>query len=124
MPIAGKRLVRAAQILFGLTCVFYGWSHFAFADYTASKAAIEGYTRGAARDLAARGITVNTLGVGPVATDMNPDVGDFSDWLRSVTALGRYGTPGEIANVAVFLASPAASYITGAAIPVDGGAGA
>jgi uncharacterized membrane protein YphA (DoxX/SURF4 family) len=36
MPIAGKRLVRAAQILFGLTCVFYGWSHFAFADYTAS----------------------------------------------------------------------------------------
>jgi 3-oxoacyl-[acyl-carrier protein] reductase len=95
-----------------------------FADYTASKAAIEGYTRGAARDLAARGITVNTLGVGPVATDMNPDVGDFSDWLRSVTALGRYGTPAEIANVAVFLASPAASYITGAAIPVDGGAGA
>jgi 3-oxoacyl-[acyl-carrier protein] reductase len=95
-----------------------------FADYTASKAAIEGYTKGAARDLAARNITVNTLGVGPVTTDMNPGVGDFADWLRSLTALGRYGTADEIANVAVFLASPAASYITGAVIPVDGGAGA
>jgi len=95
-----------------------------FADYAASKAAIEGYTRGAARDLAARGITVNALGVGPVTTDMNPGVGDFAEWLRAQTALGRYGTPEEIANVAVFLASPAASYITGAVIPVDGGAGA
>jgi 3-oxoacyl-[acyl-carrier protein] reductase len=95
-----------------------------FADYTASKAAIEGYTRGAARDLAGRGITVNTLGVGPVTTDMNPGVGEFADWLRSLTALGRYGTPEEIADVAVFLALPAASYITGALIPVDGGAGA
>jgi 3-oxoacyl-[acyl-carrier protein] reductase len=95
-----------------------------FADYTASKAAIEGYTRGAARDLAAKGITVNAIGVGPVSTDMNPDVGEFADWLRSLTALGRYGTPEEIANVAAFLASPAASYITGAVIPVDGGAGA
>jgi len=93
-------------------------------DYALSKAAIEGYTKGAARDLAARKITVNALGVGPVATDMNPDVGDFADYLRSLTALGRYGTADEIANVVVFLASPAASYITGAVIPVDGGAGA
>jgi 3-oxoacyl-[acyl-carrier protein] reductase len=94
------------------------------ADYALSKAAIEGYTKGAARDLAAKKITVNALGVGPVATDMNPDVGDFADYLRSLTALGRYGTADEIANVVVFLASPAASYITGAVIPVDGGAGA
>ena len=94
------------------------------ADYALTKAAIEGYTKGAARDLAAKKITVNALGVGPVATDMNPDVGDFADYLRSLTALGRYGTADEIANVVVFLASPAASYITGAVIPVDGGAGA
>jgi 3-oxoacyl-[acyl-carrier protein] reductase len=94
------------------------------ADYALSKAAIEGYTKGAARDLAAKKITVNALGIGPVATDMNPDVGDFADYLRSLTALGRYGTADEIANVVVFLASPAASYITGAVIPVDGGAGA
>ena len=93
-------------------------------DYALSKAAIEGYTKGAARDLAAKKITVNALGIGPVATDMNPDVGDFADYLRSLTALGRYGTADEIANVVVFLASPAASYITGAVIPVDGGAGA
>jgi len=93
-------------------------------DYALTKAAIEGYTKGAARDLAPRKITVNALGIGPVATDMNPDVGDFADYLRSLTALGRYGTADEIANVVVFLASPAASYITGAVIPVDGGAGA
>ena len=93
------------------------------ADYALSKSAIEGYTKGAARDLAGRKITVNALGIGPVATDMNPDVGDFADYLRSLTALGRYGTADEIANVVVFLASPAASYITGAVIPVDGGAG-
>jgi 3-oxoacyl-[acyl-carrier protein] reductase len=94
------------------------------ADYASSKAAIEGYTKGAARDLAARNITVNALGVGPVTTDMNPGVGEFADWLRSLTALGRYGTAEEIANVAVFLAGPGASYITGAVIAVDGGAGA
>jgi len=94
------------------------------ADYALSKAAIEGYTKGAARDLAGKKITVNALGIGPVATDMNPDVGDFADYLRSLTALGRYGTADEIANVVVFLASPAASYITGAVIPVDGGASA
>jgi len=72
------------------------------ADYAASKAAIEGYTKGAARDLAGRNITVTRWAWAPVTTDMNPGVGEFADWLRSLTALGRYGTPEEIANVAVF----------------------
>ncbi len=91
------------------------------ADYAASKAAIEAYIKGVARDLGAREITANSLALGSIATDMNPDEGDFAAWLKSATALGRYGLPEEVANVVAFLAGPASSYITGSVIAVDGG---
>lgn len=55
-----------------------------FADYTASKAVIEGYSRAASRDLAARNITVNTLGIGPVSTDMNSDMGRARNRFRAL----------------------------------------
>jgi 3-oxoacyl-[acyl-carrier protein] reductase len=91
------------------------------ADYSATKAAILGYTRGWARDLGPRGITVNNVAPGPIATDMNPDDGEFAATQKAATALGRYGKPEEVAAAVAFLASPAAAYITGATLTVDGG---
>ena len=91
------------------------------ADYVASKAAVSAYTRGWARDLGERGITVNLVQPGAIDTDMNPDEGPFAETLKSMAALGRYGRPEEIAAAVAFLAGPDASYITGATLNVDGG---
>lgn len=91
------------------------------ADYSATKAAIAGYTRGWARDLGPKGITVNTVQPGPINTDMNPQDSDFAAPQIAQTALGRYGTAREVAAAVAFLASPDASYITGSALDVDGG---
>jgi 3-oxoacyl-[acyl-carrier protein] reductase len=91
------------------------------ADYSATKGAVALYTRGWARDLGPKGITVNTVQPGPIDTDMNPANGDFAAPQKSATALGRYGRPEEVAAAIVFLASPAASYITGTTLDVDGG---
>lgn len=89
--------------------------------YNASKFAVAGLTRSWAKDLAPRNILVNIVQPGPIATVMNPEDGQNSDYMRSLTALGRYGQPHEVAALVAFLAGPEATYITGATINVDGG---
>jgi 3-oxoacyl-[acyl-carrier protein] reductase len=89
--------------------------------YSASKAAVAGFTRGWARDLGPRGITVNCVQPGPIDTDMNPAEGEFASILSQMTALARYGKTEEVAALVTFLASPEAANITGACVNVDGG---
>jgi NAD(P)-dependent dehydrogenase (short-subunit alcohol dehydrogenase family) len=94
------------------------------ANYAAAKAGLIGFGRSLARELASRGITVNVVAPGAIDTDMLASVSqDMLDLLTSVTPMGRVGTPEEVAAAVTFLASEAASYITGATLRVDGGFG-
>ena len=93
--------------------------------YTASKSAIEGMTRAMAVDLSPKGIRINCIAPGFIATDMSAKALN-SDPLRkqkvlSRTPMGKLGEPSDIADTAYFLASEAAKYLTGVIIPVDGG---
>lgn len=92
--------------------------------YVMTKAAVEGLTRGLTKELGPLGITVNTIQPGPIDTEMNPADGPVAAIVQGTIPLGRYGTVNEIANLAVFLASPESSYITGASILADGGVAA
>jgi 3-oxoacyl-[acyl-carrier protein] reductase len=89
--------------------------------YAMTKAAVAGLTRGLARDLAPRGITVNVVQPGPVDTEMNPAVGPFAEVLKKTLALGRYARGEEIAGMVAYLASPEAGFVTGASLNIDGG---
>jgi len=88
--------------------------------YSMTKAAVAALTRGMARDLGSRGITVNTVQPGPTETDMNTDE-NIRAIFRPMLALGRLGRDSEIASLIAYLASPEASFVTGAAMTVDGG---
>jgi 3-oxoacyl-[acyl-carrier protein] reductase len=88
--------------------------------YGMTKAAVAALTRGLARDLGSRGITVNTVQPGPTETDMNPDE-NIRAMLRPMLALGRIGKDSEIASLIAYLAGPEASFVTGAALTIDGG---
>ncbi|MDZ8187416.1 MAG: 3-oxoacyl-ACP reductase family protein [Nostoc sp. ChiSLP02] len=89
--------------------------------YALTKGAIASFTRGLARDLGPRGITVNNIQPGPVDTDMNPAEGSFAEGIKKITALQRYGHSEEIAGMVSYLASDEAGFITGASLKIDGG---
>lgn len=92
------------------------------ATYAASKAALIGLTKAAAKELASRNITVNAVAPGYIDTDMTKDMPeDLKDKLQEQIPLGRIGTPEDVASAVVFLASDAAGYITGEIINVNGG---
>ncbi|MFE0019955.1 3-oxoacyl-ACP reductase family protein [Amycolatopsis sp. NPDC059021] len=89
--------------------------------YALSKTAMVGLTKGLARELGPRGITVNLVQPGPTDTDMNPADGPYAADQRSLTVFDRYGEAGEVANTVAFLAAPASGYVTAAILSVDGG---
>lgn len=90
--------------------------------YAMSKAALTSFTRGLSRELGPSGVTVNLVQPGSTDTDANPADGEAADFQRGLTSLGRYAEPREVANAVVFLASPAASVVTGAILTADAGA--
>ena len=91
------------------------------AVYAMTKSALNSLTRGLARDLGPRGITVNLVHPGPTDSDMNPADGEQADAQRQLIATGHYGTPEDVAAAVTFLASPAAGQISGTGLDVDGG---
>lgn len=111
------RIINVASITF-----FGGWGM--LLDYVTSKGGIVAFTRGLAREIGEEGITVNTIAPGAFPTDaekIHPDPEGYTQFVLDSQSIKRRGTPDDIGNLVVFLASDAASFITGQLINIDGG---
>ncbi len=92
------------------------------ANYVASKAGLMGLTKSSAQELAKRNITVNCIAPGYITTDMTENLSeDLKSQMKKSIPMGRFGTPKDVATLALFLASDESGYITGQTITVDGG---
>lgn len=112
---------RSGRIL-NMTSVVGLMGNVSQANYAAAKAGIIGFTKSAAKELATRGVTVNAIAPGFIDTDMTAKLSDkIKEETIKQIPMGKFGTPEDVANLAAFLVSEQAAYITGQIINVDGG---
>ena len=119
-----KHMKSGGRIIMMGSCVGERMMTPGLVPYSATKGAIKMFTQGLSREVGDRSITVNNIQPGPIDTDLNPAAGDWAAPQKAATALNRYGTVEEVASLVAFVASPEASYITGANLTVDGGTNA
>jgi 3-oxoacyl-[acyl-carrier protein] reductase len=119
-----KRLENGGRIITIGSCVGERMMTPGLVVYAATKGAVKMFVQGLAREVGARGITVNNIQPGPIDTDLNPAADEWAAPQIANTALKRYGHVDDIAAMVAFVAGPEAGYITGTSLTVDGGTNA